>query len=53
MIIVEVKNSYGQVIEHRTFSVYSVASAWFERAKEVYEHGISITFGGDKHAVLR
>jgi len=53
MIIVEVKNSYGQVIEHRTFSAYAIASAWFERAKEIYEHGISITFAGEDHAVLR
>jgi hypothetical protein len=53
MIIVEVKTSTGQVLEHRTFSVYSVALAWFERAKEVYEHGISITFGGEGNVVLR
>ena len=53
MVTVEVKTTSGKIIESRTFLSYALASAWFERAKEVYEEGISITFGGDRHVVLR
>lgn len=53
MVIVEVKTADGKVLEHRTFSIYSAALEWFEKARELYGRGISMTFGADHDVVFR
>lgn len=47
MITIEVKDERGKILEHRTFSLYSMALEWFERLRELYGQGISIRFGSD------
>ena len=44
MITIEVKDPAGKVIESQTFLSYVLATEWFERARQLYEQGISIRF---------
>lgn len=52
MVIVEVKDPHGKLIEHQEFSIYAAAVDWFEWAIEAYGHSVSIIFGG-RDAVVR
>lgn len=52
VIVVEVKDTFGKLIERRSFSIYDVAISWFDRARDLYGKGVSISFGPE-HAVLR
>lgn len=51
MIVVEVKDGTGKLVDRREFSIYATAVEWWEWALEAYGRSVSIMFKEEGHAV--